>query len=296
VLPAGSYVMTLDGRVRCPIHVRVGSQLDLAVDLAEAADLRPGEILIPGGTALLERHEGGHGRLLSVDVPSFVIGELPVSFAEYLEFLADRHREDPAAAEAFHPRMVDGPQLWRWTGATDAPGSGGFEPAAVGRLGGERADLEALPTFGVDVASAEAYLAWLARRTGLPYRLPTEIEWEKAARGTDGRRYPWGDRFDASFCKMRESRQGPPRPERRGTFPTDVSPYGVRDLAGGVADWVVPSDTQEPGVMCTRGGAWTDHAEACRVASRRTYLAVERSLRVGFRIARATSSRTPRGS
>ncbi len=275
VLSAGSHILTLDGRVRVPLHVRVGSNLSVAVDMREAGDLRSGEILVPGGPALIE---GGRG-LVEVDVPSFVIAELPVSFGEYLEFLTERQLADPEAAEALWPRMVDGPPLWRWH-------EGAFEPAAADRWG-PRGELVQFPVFGVDVASAEAYIAWIGRRTGLPYRIPTEIEWEKAARGTDGRRYPWGDHFDASFCKMRESRPGPPFPERRGAFEADVSPYGVRDLAGGAADWVTPATPQEAGLLCTRGGAWTDHTEACRISSRRTYLAVERSLRVGFRLARS---------
>ena len=94
--------------------------------------------------------------------------------------------------------------------------------------------------FGVSAESAEAYARWLAERTGRPYRLPDEAEWEKAARGGDARAYPWGDQFDPTFCKMRQSRREASRPEPPGRFPADLSPYGVRDLAGGIADWTAP--------------------------------------------------------
>jgi len=174
-----------------------------------------------------------------------------------------------------------GAPLWEWR-------AGRFEPARVAEWPLARAELLRLPVFGVDVRSALRYAAWRSAATGRGYRLPTELEWEKAARGVDGRTYPWGDRFDAAFCKMRESRPGLAAPEPPGAFADDVSPYGVCDLAGGVADWVVPlgGGTDGDALMVTRGGAWCDWRVDCRVDARRIYHAGERSSRVGFRLAR----------
>jgi eukaryotic-like serine/threonine-protein kinase len=144
--------------------------------------------------------------------------------------------------------------------------------------------------FGISAESAEAYARWLSEREGRVWRLPSEIEWEKAGRGTDGRVYPWGDHFDATFCKMRDSRPGLPFAEPIGAFPADVSPYGVRDLAGGVADWCIADErrtaSREPREVVSRGGAWCDWAIDCRLASRRRYLATEHAARVGVRLAR----------
>ena len=147
-----------------------------------------------------------------------------------------------------------------------------------------------IAVFGISAESAEAYARWLSEKEGRTWRLPTEQEWEKAGRGTDGRIYPWGDCFDATFCKIRDSRPGAPVAEPIGAFEWDVSPYGVRDLAGGVADWCIPdqrrSAPREPREVVSRGGAWCDWAIDCRLASRRRYLATEVSARVGVRLAR----------
>jgi formylglycine-generating enzyme required for sulfatase activity len=288
-LPPGRHVATLEhagaAPVRVPFLVRPGRTVRIEVDL-ESSRPGPDEVLIAGGPALLG---GDGGSLVEVDVPELYLARYPVTFGEYLEFLTALVREDSLAAVTYAPRGRDGVLFWRWQGDED---TGRYVPARISTWSDDERELLRFPVFGVDAISAEAYAAWRSRRDGRTYRLPTEPEWEKAGRGADGRLYPWGDRFDASFCKMRQSRPGLPRPEPVGTFPIDESPYGVRDLAGGIAEWVVPSDAPRGGApaarpMASRGGAWSDWSDDCLLGARRIYHAVERSSRVGFRLARS---------
>lgn len=86
------------------------------------------------------------------------------------------------------------------------------------------------PVVDVDFLDADSYCKWAGRR------LPKEIEWEKAARGTDGRIWPWGNEFDESKANTSESGLEWTAPV--GTYPGDVSPYGVYDMAGNVREWV----------------------------------------------------------
>jgi serine/threonine-protein kinase len=265
--------------VRCPLVVKANGEHKLTIDLVEASRRAPGEIYVPGGTAQL-----GDGDLREVDVASFFMGEVPVTFEEYLEFLADLYRSMPDAVDMYAPRATDGRLYWRWTGIE-------FLAVHVAEWADGQVDLKKLPAFGMNARGAEAYATWKSVRTGLSYRLPYEDEWEKAARGTDGREYPWGDQFDPAFCKMRSSRQGIALPEPPGRYEFDLSPYGVKDMAGGVADWVSPrtgsGDQQGLRQLVSRGGAWCDWPADCRLGMRRTYMEIERSPRLGFRLARS---------
>ncbi len=92
------------------------------------------------------------------------------------------------------------------------------------------------PVVGVSWHQARQYCEWLSSVTGRPIRLPSEAEWERAARGAeDKRRYPWGDRFDAARCNTRELGLEDTTPV--GVFPSGASPYGVLDLSGNVWEW-----------------------------------------------------------
>jgi len=92
------------------------------------------------------------------------------------------------------------------------------------------------PVVGVSWYEAVAYANWLAEYTGLALRLPTEAEWEKAARGTDGRVYPWGNAEPTERLLNFNNTVG--RPVAVGSYPEGVSPYGALDMAGNVWEWV----------------------------------------------------------
>lgn len=158
------------------------------------------------------------------------------------------------------------------------------------------------PVVNVSWHDAEAFCRWLSQTTGLNFDLPTEAEWEKAARGTDGRIYPWGNAFDARRVNSRER-------NIRGTTPVGSyspdgdSPYGVADLCGNVwewcADWydameyrrrrgarglVDPRGPMRGAMRVLRGGAFDFDRSAVRCAYRAANLPHERSYDYGFRV------------
>ena len=112
---------------------------------------------------------------------------------------------------------------------------------AEGKYQGGQADH---PVAGVNFLDAAAFCLWAAQVTGLPLRLPTEPEWEKAARGTDGRVYPWGNQWEPGRCNNASGKELRDEARPEGTSPVGQfspqgdSPYGVADMAGNVQEWV----------------------------------------------------------
>src|SRR5439155_17453854 len=96
----------------------------------------------------------------------------------------------------------------------------------------------ALPVTSVSWFHAVTYGAWLAERLGRLCRLPTEAEWEKAARGTDGAIYPWGDTWDPQRANTPDGGLG--QAAEVGRYPDGVSPYDVHDMAGNLWEWCSP--------------------------------------------------------
>jgi formylglycine-generating enzyme required for sulfatase activity len=91
------------------------------------------------------------------------------------------------------------------------------------------------PVVEVSWYDALAYCEWLAEMTGKPYRLPSEAEWEKGARGADGLIYPWGDEWEAELCNSEDEAEEDTTPV--GDYPEGASPYGLLDMAGNVDEW-----------------------------------------------------------
>jgi formylglycine-generating enzyme required for sulfatase activity len=150
------------------------------------------------------------------------------------------------------------------------------------------------PVVYVSWHDAVAYCKWLAEVTGKPYRLPTEAEWEKGARGTDGRIYPWGDKFDKDKCNIEKSGIGGTTPVDK--YPNGVSPYGLLDMAGNVWEWTSssfksypydPEDGREgSGVLsggALRGGSWNGDSGRARASCRGVGPPVRRTAYWGYR-------------
>ena len=139
------------------------------------------------------------------------------------------------------------------------------------------------PVFGVSQQDALAYCRWRSQLDGVSYRLPTDLEWEAAARGGDGRLYPWGNAWESAFVIWLS--HGSSAPGAPGSHPTDLSPYGVMDL--GWAGYPTghrqcSGPTQGDDLVICRGGSWI-HRQA-RCASRVVDVA-HSALGRGFRLA-----------
>ena len=140
---------------------------------------------------------------------------------------------------------------------------------------------ETHPVVLVSHGDAVAYAGWLRSQTGRPWRLPTELEWEKAARGPEGRIFPWGDEFDPARLNSHDS--GPFDTLPVGSFPAGASPYDLLDAAGQVFEWT--ASPGNPGRFLVKGGSWDDSGcGICRPAARHGRPVDIKHILIGFRL------------
>jgi formylglycine-generating enzyme required for sulfatase activity len=153
------------------------------------------------------------------------------------------------------------------------------------------------PVINVSWTEAVAYCEWLSQKIGLQFNLPTEAQWEKAARGSDQRKYPWGSREPDKDLANFSGNVGKTTPV--GSYPTGASPYGLLDMAGNVWEWC--SDWYEAGYYknsplknpagpdsgsdrVVRGGSWDYYARDLRCAYRIDFGPSNRDFSLGFRL------------
>jgi formylglycine-generating enzyme required for sulfatase activity len=226
-----------DAAVPLARRLAAGSSLGLVGDPRVGAE--PVLVAVSGGdveiglaadrvTAVVDRwrHVGVEESWIRKEVPTFRvrlgdfrIARYPVTNAQYLDFL-------------------------RATGTAGRP--------TTWYLGAYPWDRANHPVCGISAADADAYVQWLAGRTGRPYRLPTEAEWEHAAKGDAGHEYPWGDAFDPACANTRETGVHTTTPV--GAFPAGRSPFGADDMAGNAEEYVADAYAPYPG-----GGVVADH-------------------------------------
>lgn len=245
---------------------------EVPVQLRVELSSRPEMVFVPSGVFLRGSEEDDPMAEASekpqreIYLSDYWIGKYPVTNAQYGVFVRAAGRRPPR----------------HWEGETPPQGE------------------ENHPVVGVSWWDAYAYCQWLSDLTGRLYRLPTEAQWEKAARGTDGRRYPWGDRWRRGRCNSRELyNEGT---TEVGAFsPAGDSVYGCADMAGGVLEWVADwyrddyyersSVTRDPygpasgAVKTLRGGSWTTDRWGVRCASRYNGNRKSASSEAGFRCA-----------
>jgi len=323
-LPAGSWLITLelDGyrEARWPVVLGRGAQCEGDVKLYREAQIGEGFVYVPGSTVVLGGDPGAVHPIQrqEVFVPDFAIARFPVTMREYCEFLDDLERQAPRElVEKRAPRDLPGSERGGVSGLlVHKDAHGHWVPNGEQIIEGEACELfppsaghaSRVPVCLIDWFDARAYASWLGRKLGVELRLATEAEWEKAARGADERIWPWGNRFDPTFCHMRESRRYAGQPEPIGSFPSDESPYGVRDMAGGMREWVSdvfgdksadelaaaaepPPDAQRgtSGIRMTRSGGWVTDRAWTRAASRGPLWALQRGMATTFRVAKSLS-------
>jgi formylglycine-generating enzyme required for sulfatase activity len=273
--------------------------------------------------------DDGYGEFLLVPTGEFLMGdnfdegnsdEIPVHPVFLDAYYIGKHK---VTNEAFGQFMEAGGYLMEAFWEAGGFGEHGEAPdhwLDAAHWGGAVPGNEHYPVVGVSWFEAAAYCSWLSAETGSTYRLPTEAEWEKAARGLGQPRYPWGDGIDPSLASYDS---GEPRDqlrltpvgffdgqEREGLRTSDnSSPYGAYDMAGNTSEWCLdwydrayysssprenPRGPDSGSSRVLRGGGYVDSAYYQRASGRHKMGAHFKSYKASFRCVREVASGGPK--
>ncbi|NJM99111.1 MAG: formylglycine-generating enzyme family protein [Phormidesmis sp. RL_2_1] len=206
-----------------------------------------------------------------LSLPPFCLSENLITNADYQVFVrATGHRVPDISAADYqaqgflvHSYAEVEPYLWQ----------GDRYPAGKGEH----------PVVLVSYEDALAYAAWRSQRDGVSYRLPTALEWEKAARGPDGRYFPWGNEWRNDATNW--AKNGPYGTSAIATFPASRSPYGIEDMAGNVFEYTSTlTDVPDNPEVILKGCGWDDYPGFCRAAYQHDRPVNSRHILFGFRL------------
>lgn len=216
--------------------------------------LENGMAYVPAGPFIFGSENSSNLRVEVVD-QGFWIDRYPVTNGQFCEFLAAFGNKEEGGAN-----WVD------------------YKRSRISNKLKSRPGYEQHPVTGVSWYGARAFAKWAGKR------LPTELEWEKAARGLDGRKYPWGEIFDTRRCNTKES--GMNRTTPVGQYvEAGGNSYGVEDMAGNVWEWTSSTWSESDKNPVVRGGSWSSYNQFA-TCTYRYYYRGRCSVDVGFRCAR----------
>ena len=307
-LAEGSHLLLVEapGRfpVRAPIMVRPGESLTLDLALPESSAVPEGFVYVPPGRFLQGAAESEYLRrafffsppLHELETGAYLIARHEVTFGQYIAFLETLSPEERAARMPGSRRRLTVVDLSR---EPDGRWRFNLRPASASYsvLDGERLrydtrdrrreqDWLRFPVSAISFEDSEAYVAWLDRTGQVPgARICTEHEWERAARGADGRRYPAGDWLspdDANHDVTYGREPGGFGPDEVGSHPRSRSPFGVDDLAGNVWEWTRSS--VDPSKPSAQGGSWYQSDLTAHTANRDRVEPTQREALIGLRV------------
>ncbi len=199
-------------------------------------------------------------------LPDYFIMKTPVTNDQYAAFVRDTGREVPDISEEDWESLgliygYDATRPFAWQNGEPPRGKGNH------------------PVVLVSWRDAQDYATWLSSKTGIKWRIPEEIYWEKAVRGADGIFYPWGNIYDP--LQLNSADRGPFDTVPAGQF--EPGPYGLYDGAGQVFEWTATS--LQAGYRIVKGGSWDDRGcGVCRPAARHGRPEHMQHILIGFRL------------